>query len=92
MAVAPGELPLPGGSGALIGFGAFIWIVIDSLVALLLFVATLATFDRCLGRVSEAAEMRYQLEKQLRRLIPTSMSGLPRVPRRPLGLFINEAP
>jgi ABC-type transport system involved in multi-copper enzyme maturation permease subunit len=52
MAVAPGEQHFPGGAGA-IGFGAFIWIVIDSTVALVFFVATLATFDRCLGRVSE---------------------------------------
>ena len=35
--------------------GAFIWIVIDGTVALLLFLATLATFDHCLGRVSEVA-------------------------------------
>jgi hypothetical protein len=54
MAVAPGDLhPLGGAYSA--GFGAFIWIVIDSMVALLLFLTALATFDRCLGRVSEVA-------------------------------------
>ena len=36
-----------------VAFGAFIWIVIHSAVAVLLFLATLATFDHCLGRVSE---------------------------------------
>ena len=55
MAVAPGALHLPGGDDTRSAFGAFIWIVIDSAVALLLFLATLATFDHCLGRVSEVA-------------------------------------
>ena len=54
MAVAPGDAHFPGGAYTA-GFGAFIWIVIDGAVALLLFLTTLATFDRCLGRVSEVA-------------------------------------
>ncbi len=54
MAVAPGEAHFPGGASTA-GFGAFIWIVIDGASALLLFLTTLATFDRCLGRVSEVA-------------------------------------
>ena len=54
MAVAPGDLHFPGGAYTA-GFGALIWIVIDAAVALLLFVTALATFDRCLGRVSEVA-------------------------------------
>ncbi len=52
LAVAPGENRLPGGTN-LVGVGAFIWIVIDSAVALLLFLAALATFDACLGRAPE---------------------------------------
>jgi ABC-type transport system involved in multi-copper enzyme maturation permease subunit len=54
MAIAPEELQLPGGVYS-VSFGAFIWTVIDSIVALLLFLTVLATFDRCLGRVSEVA-------------------------------------
>jgi ABC-type transport system involved in multi-copper enzyme maturation permease subunit len=54
MAVAPGDLHFPGGAYTA-GLGAFIWIVIDGAIALLLFLTALATFDRCLGRVSEVA-------------------------------------
>jgi ABC-type transport system involved in multi-copper enzyme maturation permease subunit len=54
MAVAPGDLHFPGGVYTA-GVGALIWIVIDGAVALLLFLTALATFDRCLGRVSEVA-------------------------------------
>ena len=53
MAVTP-EPHFPGGASTA-GFGAFIWTVIDCVVALLLFLTALATFDRCLGRVSEVA-------------------------------------
>jgi ABC-type transport system involved in multi-copper enzyme maturation permease subunit len=34
--------------------GAFLWMLINGGVAALLFMAVLATFDRCLGRISEA--------------------------------------
>jgi ABC-type Na+ efflux pump permease subunit len=54
MAVGPGDLHFPGGVYTA-GVGALIWIVIDGAVALLLFLTALATFDRCLGRVSEVA-------------------------------------
>ena len=67
-----------------VGFGAFIWIVIDGTVALLLFLATLATFDRCLGRVSEVAgrSLPYPKKEPPPTSIQTLMSGLPRIPRR----------
>jgi hypothetical protein len=35
--------------------GAFLWIVIHSALAALLFATTLATFDSCLGRISETS-------------------------------------
>jgi ABC-type transport system involved in multi-copper enzyme maturation permease subunit len=53
-AVVPGPPPFPSNAYQ-VGIGAFFWIVIDGAVAVLLFTATLATFDRCLGRVSETA-------------------------------------
>jgi ABC-type Na+ efflux pump permease subunit len=53
MAVAPGGLQIPG--VAYSALGVFIWIVIDSMVALILFLTALATFDHCLGRISEVA-------------------------------------
>ena len=52
LAVAP-EGPDLLGSPFVVGLGAFIWIMIDSLTALLLFLTALATFDGSLGRVSE---------------------------------------
>jgi ABC-type transport system involved in multi-copper enzyme maturation permease subunit len=56
LAVAPGGLQLPGGVNAIaLAFGTIFWTVIHSGVALLLFLATLASFDRCLGRISEVA-------------------------------------
>jgi ABC-type transport system involved in multi-copper enzyme maturation permease subunit len=54
LAVSQGETHFAGGAYTA-GFGAVIWIVIDAAVALLLFLTALATFDRCLGRVSEVA-------------------------------------
>ncbi len=36
-----------------VGFSVFIWILIDGVTSALLFIAALATFDRCLGRISE---------------------------------------
>lgn len=38
--------------------GALVWIVVYTLAALLLYVATLVTFDRCLGRVPETPRAR----------------------------------
>jgi hypothetical protein len=35
--------------------GAILWILINSGLAAILFAATLATFDRCLGRISETS-------------------------------------
>jgi ABC-type transport system involved in multi-copper enzyme maturation permease subunit len=56
LAVAPGALHLPGGVNAIVvTFGALIWIVVHSAAAFLLFMTTLASFDSCLGRVSEVA-------------------------------------
>ena len=52
VAVAPEELDLPGGEYA-VGFGALVWIVIDGAVASFFFLATLVTFDHCLGRIPE---------------------------------------
>jgi hypothetical protein len=56
LAIASGGLQLPGGVNAItLAFGTIFWIGIHSGVALLLFMATLASFDRCLGRISEVA-------------------------------------
>jgi hypothetical protein len=52
LAVAPGELHVGGGSVGTM-FGVFAWTVIDILVALLLLLTALASFDDCLGRISE---------------------------------------
>ncbi len=54
LALSAGGPQFPGGPNSA-GVGAFIWIVIDGTVALLLFMTVLATFDRCLGRISEVA-------------------------------------
>jgi hypothetical protein len=43
---------MPGGEGS-VWFGTFFWISIHVGIAVALFAATVATFDRCLGRVSE---------------------------------------
>ena len=54
LAVAPGSPLLPGRIGTIeVTFGAIIWIVAHGAAAFLLFLATLASFDHCLGRVSE---------------------------------------
>jgi ABC-type transport system involved in multi-copper enzyme maturation permease subunit len=50
--ISPERGPFLGEAGA-IRVGAFVWIIVDAGIALLLFMVTLATFDRCLGRVSE---------------------------------------
>ena len=50
--VSSGQRPFLGNDEA-IRFGAFLWIIVDAGIASLLFMVTLATFDRCLGRVSE---------------------------------------
>jgi ABC-type transport system involved in multi-copper enzyme maturation permease subunit len=56
LGVAPGPLPLPGGDKTMaVICGAFLWIVIHGGLAALLFAATLATFDFCLGRTSETS-------------------------------------
>ena len=46
------EPPMPGG-GAAIGVDTVLWILIHGGAAAALFAATVASFDRCLGRVSE---------------------------------------
>jgi ABC-type transport system involved in multi-copper enzyme maturation permease subunit len=51
-AVAPGPHLMPGG-GADVWVGTVLWTMIHACAAALLFAATVATFDRCLGRVSE---------------------------------------
>jgi len=54
--VGPGPMRLPGGDKTIaVIFGAFLWIVIHGGIAALLFAATLATFDSCLGRISETS-------------------------------------
>jgi ABC-type Na+ efflux pump permease subunit len=50
--ISPERGPFISEAGA-IRFGAFVWIMVDAGVAVLLFMVTLAMFDRCLGRVSE---------------------------------------
>jgi ABC-type transport system involved in multi-copper enzyme maturation permease subunit len=55
LAVAPGPHHGPGGE-ADVWAGAVLWISIHASAAAVVFAATLATFDRCLGRVSETAE------------------------------------
>jgi hypothetical protein len=55
MMVAPEDNHFAGRGTTAIGFGALCWTAIDGVVAVLLFLTTSATFDRCLGRVSEAA-------------------------------------
>ena len=48
-----------------IGVGAVLWILTYAAAAVILFSATLATFDRCLGRVVETASSSlYWLEKK----------------------------
>ncbi len=54
-AVAPGGSPFPG-DGYQSWIGIFVWILIHSGIAALLFAATLATFDRCLGRTSDTSK------------------------------------
>ena len=44
-----------GESGSAIRLGALVWTILDVSIALLLFMATLATFDHCLGRISESS-------------------------------------
>jgi ABC-type transport system involved in multi-copper enzyme maturation permease subunit len=51
VASAPGGLPNDGVIWIVIG--TFIWTLIHGTIALILFTATLATFDRCLGRIPE---------------------------------------
>jgi ABC-type Na+ efflux pump permease subunit len=51
-AVSPVGAPHPGG-GQRSGIAPFFWISVHSGIAALLFAATLRTFDRCLGRVSD---------------------------------------
>ncbi len=56
MNVAPAPR-LPGSDNTIAAIcGAILWIVIHGGLAAILFAATLATFDRCLGRISETAE------------------------------------
>jgi ABC-type transport system involved in multi-copper enzyme maturation permease subunit len=55
MAVVPGELPISGVGAYAIGFGASFWMMVDALIALAIFLTTLATFDHCLGRVTDTA-------------------------------------
>jgi len=54
ISVAPRGSPFPG-NGYQGRISAFLWILIHSGIAALLFAATLATFDRCLGRISDTA-------------------------------------
>ena len=60
------------GEAEAIRVGAFVWILVDAGIALLLFMVTLATFDRCLGRVSEitARSMPYPRKKPIEALEP----------------------
>ena len=44
-----------GESGSAIRLGALVWTILDASIALLLFMATLATFDHCLGRIAESS-------------------------------------
>ena len=55
IAVAPEELRVPGGTTEVLFLGAFFWMVVSGIIAFVLFLTTLATFDDCLGRVSESA-------------------------------------
>ena len=56
LAVAPGSSFLPGRIGTVVvTFGAIIWIIAHGAAAFLLFLVTLASFDHCLGRVSEVS-------------------------------------
>ena len=43
------------GSREGVGIGVFLWIVVHGGIAAALFAITVATFDRCLGRVSETS-------------------------------------
>jgi ABC-type transport system involved in multi-copper enzyme maturation permease subunit len=53
--VVAGEQGPVGNAASTIRFAAILWIITDAGIALLLFMVTLATFDRCMGRVSEIA-------------------------------------
>ncbi len=46
---------LDNASASAIRLGALVWIIVDVSIASLLFMVTLATFDHCLGRISESA-------------------------------------
>lgn len=52
--VAPEALRNLGGTTEVV-LGPCFWIVVTGIIAFLLFMITLATFDGCLGRVSESA-------------------------------------
>jgi len=54
-AVEPGRVPINPNGAEYIWVGVVLWILIHGGVAAILFAATLATFDRCLGRVPETA-------------------------------------
>jgi hypothetical protein len=68
-----------------IALSALVWIIVDAGIALLLFVVTLSTFDKCLGRVSEVSDLSAPYpSKMLRgRTSQISPSGLP----KPLEMF-----
>jgi ABC-type transport system involved in multi-copper enzyme maturation permease subunit len=68
VASAPGGFPNHGVTYIVIG--TFFWTLIHSAVAAILFLATLATFDRCLGRISETDRPSMTMPRPRKRPIP----------------------
>jgi ABC-type transport system involved in multi-copper enzyme maturation permease subunit len=66
--IMAGRVPLPG-SQRNVQVATFVWSLIDLGFAALLFGATLSTFNRCLGRLSEAPEI--PLPRRMKRAFPT---------------------
>jgi hypothetical protein len=77
LAVAPQGSTLPAEYPGMIS--PFLWILIHGGIAALLFAATLATFDRCLGRVSKTARQPIPSsgKKSVAKLDPDFGSGFP---------------
>jgi ABC-type transport system involved in multi-copper enzyme maturation permease subunit len=68
VASAPNAFPNEGGTYIVIG--TFIWTLIHGTIALILFAATLATFDCCLGRIPETDRLSTPMPMPRKRPIP----------------------
>ena len=81
MAASSGPLHLPGDPTVEVVFlWGVVWLVLHSVAAALLFRATLATFDRCLGRIPEVG----------RRPVSGRPGRSSRAPAKPLALVLSS--